>query len=142
MSDVFSGPKAMLYKDGTRVGYATDVSGSLDLTQVPIETLGDIDPVEIVTTGRRASGSVGRVRLSTQDAVSLGLIPGGGATTAEVVEFGGITMQVYDQVGDRVLYQFEGVKFSGVGWSVGARSITIENMSFVGLRMKLGTELG
>lgn len=106
--------------------------------------LGNIDVQEYVTTGRRISGDLSFIRLVNADIVSEGLVPAGSATTTEVVEAPGVTMQIEDQaqVPPKVLYQLEGLKISGSNWRLDPRGIVATNCSFVALKLKFGSELG
>lgn len=141
-SKVFSGCRAVLKKDGQAVGWATGVSCSLELQQQPIEVLGNVDVQEYVVTGRRISGDLSFIRLTDLDLVSQGLVPGGSASTTEVVEALGVTMQVEDQVTRKVIYQLEGLKVSGSNWRIDPRGIVAANCSYVALGLKFGSELG
>lgn len=141
-SKVFSGCRAVLKKDGQTVGWATGVSCSLELQQQPIEVLGNVDVQEYVVTGRRISGDLSFIRLTDLDLVSQGLVPGGSASTTEVVEALGVTMQVEDQVTSKVIYQLEGLKVSGSNWRIDPRGIVAANCSYVALKLRFGSELG
>lgn len=141
MSQVFSGCRGILKQDGQVKGWATDISGSLELQQTPIEVLGQVDVSEYVTTGRRVSGQMSYVRLVDSDIAAQGLVPPGGAPVAQVVEMPSMTMLVEDQVTGKIMYQFEGLKITGANWSMTARGIVATNCNFVALRMKLGSDL-
>lgn len=141
MSTVFSGPRAELRRGDTLVAWCTDVSGSVDIQQTPIECLGEIDVSEFVTTARRFRMTAGFVRVIDNDLVTLLLTPAGGANVSEVINFPDLTMQLYDKVADRIAYQFEGVKLSGSGWQMQARSICTTNVTIVARTMKYGSEL-
>jgi len=141
-SKVFSGVRGLLKIDGVTVGWLAGASGSTNLQQTPLEVCNNVDVEEYVTTGRNHSGSMETVRLVDRDLVSIGLLPGGGASSAAVASFTGKTAQICDTVTDKVLVQMEGLKLTSYNWSMAARGIVMDNAAWVAPKCKLGSELG
>lgn len=103
MANVLSGARAKLIVNGNEIGYASNVSASEQIALQRVDVLGDIDSKEIVPVGRAVSVQAAFVRISGQSLKDLGLIPRGG--TVDVINFPEITMEVYDQVSDQLIWR-------------------------------------
>lgn len=133
MANVLSGARAKLIVNGNEIGYASNVSASEQIALQRVDVLGDIDSKEIVPVGRAVSVQAAFVRISGQSLKDLGLLPRGG--TVEVVNFPEITMEVYDQVSDQLIWRVEGCRAESRSWTVQAGSIVTSNASFQARRL-------
>ena len=133
MANVLRGARAKLVVNGNEIGYASNVSASEQIALQRVDVLGSIDSKEIVPVGRTVSVQAAFVRISGQSLKDLGLIPRGG--TVDVINFPEITMEVYDQVSDQLIWRVEGCRAESRSWTVQAGSIVTSNASFQARRL-------
>lgn len=136
---VFTGARARLSVSGQVVGYATDCSGGEEIQYEAVRTLDNIRVSEWVPVGYEVSFSASRVRLIGQplQGPDLNIFPKVGQNSSDhllnILNMGDLTIQVEDTVTGQIFCVMEQCKVSGHNWSLGARSIVGENISFVGI---------
>lgn len=132
------GPSAKVYANGQEVGWAENVSGSEDISNRPVEVLGDIDAQELVPVRRRAEFSASLVRIREEHVTKMGIWPRGG--TVDVMRMPPLVFEVVDDDGNPI-ERITGCRSKSRRWSVDAGGIYSENCSWDALRSEpvLGT---
>jgi hypothetical protein len=144
---VFTGARARLSVDGKPIGYATNCTGSEEITYEPVQVLDHIQTVEFVPTGYNVTFTASRVRLIGDAAGVAGsmrgpldVFPKLGADDAEflrnILDAGDMNAQIEDSVSGKVFMLLEQVKIASHNWTINARGIVGEDMTFVGVRMR------
>lgn len=137
---VFHGARAVLAIDGRIVGYMTNCNGGEQITQLPIEVCGDPYAQGHEPVGVTVQFTSGFLRILDTDAVAAGILPKSGALElTEWPEMDALIKDVHDP--DRVLYKIEGVKPTNFTFDIQARSLCQQQASFVGRKMKHGSEV-
>ena len=128
------GARALVYANGDLVGYARDIRGNVQLTQVPAETLGHADPREHVANGRNTSLSVGLIRIKLKSAMERGLMPESGGSSQEstirLLNFPELEFHIVDITDDTVLQKIRRCSPTGYDWSVDRGGLWQENCSY------------
>ena len=129
----FTGARAILRFDDIEAGWATGVSGSENITLQRVDVLGDIDSKEIEPVARTVTMTADFVRIIGASLQALGIIPTG--DTAQVINFPSLTAEIYDEVGDQMIYRVEGLKTESRSWRVDRQGLMTVNCTFQGRRM-------
>lgn len=135
MGKSIGGARAILLAGNVEVGYATGVSATETINQVPIEALGDAYVKEHELVGVVVSMSADFVRMKLASLQAQGFWPRG--ETIDLLAFNGtpLTWVLYDQVADRPIYKVEGVVAETRSWRLDRGSVLTTNASFRGIRM-------
>jgi hypothetical protein len=132
----FSGARAVLRIGDVDVGWATGVQGAEQIDYQPIEQLGEIDTIEFEPVARRVTFSASMVRIIDEGLQAQGFHPKSGQnTTADVINFAPMTMEIYDNIDGKVIYKIEGCKPTTRNWTVDRGGIMTVNADFVATRM-------
>ena len=129
----FSGARAILRFDDIEAGWATGVSGTENITLQRVDVLGNIDSYEIEAVGRTVTMTADFVRIIGESLQKMGIVPTG--DTAQVINFPSLTAEVYDEVGDQMIYRVEGLKCESRNWRVDRQGLMTVNCTFQGRRM-------
>ena len=136
---VFTGARARLMINGRKVGYATNVSGSEELTLEGIDVLDNIQTEEFVPTGYAISFSCSTVRVIGETVKSLGIFPSIGKSPDEhlqnILTSGDLVVVIMDNKTKKAMMTVEQCKCSGQNFTVNARGVVGQDLSFVGIRM-------
>lgn len=144
---VFTGARARFSIDGKPIGYATNCTGSEEITYEPVQVLDHIQTVEFVPTGYNVTFTASRVRLIGDSAGIAGSLRGPldvfpklGNDDAEflrnILDLGDMVAQLEDSISGKIFMNLEQVKISSHNWTVNARGIVGEDMTFVAVRMR------
>lgn len=144
-SSVFSGARARFKINGNYVGYATGCSGSEEIMYEEINVLDHLEVVEHVPIGYRVSFSASRVRLIGDEAGNNGSLRGAllampklgqndGEHLQNLLDMGDMQCTIEDTRTGKIFMTLTGVKTASHGWSVAARSIVGEDVTFVCIR--------
>lgn len=137
----FSGPRAQLWVTGASgrvlVGWGTGCSGTVSVQQMRIDVLNNPASEEIEPVGYTVSGTFDRVRIVDVSLLDLGIDPTQG-DTINFVNFPALNIDIYDEVGDQPIERIYGARMSQRSWSVQARGIMSEQVSFEALTAKSG----
>lgn len=138
---VFSGARARLAIDGKPIGYATNCSGSEDIAYEPINVLDHVQTVEFVPTGYTVTFTASRVRVLTRSlkGADLNIFPRTDADAAvhlrNILDMGEMDATIEDSVESVPFMELKKLKVASHSWSVQARGIVGEDMTFVAIRM-------
>ncbi len=143
---VFTGARARFSVDSKIIGYATNCAGSEEITYEPVQVLDHIQTVEFVPTGYNVTFTASRVRLMGRSLRSgnLGVFPKLGNDDSEflrnILDLADMNAQIEDTISQDIFMQLEQVKIQSHNWTVTARGIVGEDITFVAVRMRDETE--
>lgn len=142
---VFTGARARLLINGTKVGWATGVSGSESISYEAVKVLDNIQVQEHVPTEYNVTLTASEVRIIGKTMKSRGFFPGVGGSAEEhlrnILTTGDLVVQVEDVVTGNVFANYEQVKVSDVSWSIDAVGITATEVTFVAIRARDESEV-
>ena len=133
---------ALLVLPGCIVVSRTSKGREIDYQAV--EVLDNIEPLEHVPVGYRATLTASQVRLIGQTLVTLGFYPKKGRTPSDflsnILQLPELTGQLTDSVNEIVIARFFGVKIASRNFNVDARGMVLEDLTFVVRRQTDETE--
>jgi len=133
-SQVVTGARALFLKDNEPIAYAGNVDGSEEVTYEPIDVINNIFVQEHAPTGYRATMNASIFRVPNSSLKKLGLFPKTGSPITDIIQAVPMTVVLQDSVTNVILAQFSGVKASNTSFSVAARGVWSNNISFVAIR--------
>jgi len=131
--NAIQGARLAFILNGREVGWAVSVNVRRPSQNVAVEVIGEIDPLEIVPVGRRYMLDCQTVQIYGEALEASGLFAD---TTADLITQPAFSAQLFDQVGDVVMYEAEGLRLSDNTIQLGARDVARENVSFEGTRIR------
>lgn len=142
---VFTGARAIFMLKGTKVGYATNVAGSEEIRYEPVEVLDNIQVEEWVPTGYSVTFTASLVRIVGETVKSLGFWPQQGASPNDhlqnILLQGELVAVIQDNKTGKAVMTLEQVKLASHNFSVNARGIVGQDLTFVAVRMKDESEV-
>lgn len=129
MSTVVAGARAALKLNGLKVAFVGGVNVETTYVTQKIDILDQLTTAENAVTGVDCSFSASVFKVAANTAIALGLEPD---DLDSLLTQGEIVMEIYDRLGDNVLYKMEGVTFQGGSGTIDARSVWTGNWNFVG----------
>jgi hypothetical protein len=142
---VFTGARARLLVNGTKVGYARNVSGREEIEYNPLEVLDNIQVEEHVPVAYRCDLSASMFRIVGKTVKSLGWFPSIGANPQEllsnILTNGTLSATIEDSQTGKIIANYEQVKISSHNWSIDARGVVGEDCQFVAIRTKDESEV-
>jgi len=146
----FSGARAMFFFNGTQVAYASGVDGSEEIQYEPVEVLDNLPVKEHVPVGYRVTLSCNIFRTVASGA-STDVAPGSlkqqsifplfGTRGENILRLTGVTVHIQDRTTGKTLYIIEDVKPASNNFSMTARGVVGQNVSFVCIKMLDEAEL-
>lgn len=137
---VFTGARARFMLKGKKVGYATNVAGSEEITYEPVEVLDNIQVEEHVPTGYRVTFTASLVRIIGETVKSLGFWPTQGTSPEEhlqnILNQGELVAVIEDNKTGNKMMTLEQVKLASHNFTVNSRGIVGQDLTFVAIRMK------
>lgn len=142
---VFTGARARFLINGVKIGFATNVSGSEEIQYDPIEVLDNIQVQEYVPIGYTCSLSASRVRIIGKTLKSQGFFPSLGTNAEEhlenVLNSGDLVCQIEDNATGQIFANYEQVRVASHNWTITARGIVANDMTFVAIRQRDESEI-
>ena len=139
---VVSGARCAFYFNGDVIGYASGVSVSEDIRMEPVEVLNRLAVAEHVPVGYNVSLSCSVFRTVSPNQVSNNVSSPGSLKQQnifprydQILRVEGCDAVLYDELAKKMLAKFEQVKCTSHGFSAGARSLLLENVSFVAIKV-------
>lgn len=137
---VFSGARAVFVFNGTQIAYAAGVEGSKEIIYQPVDRLDQLETDEHVPVGYRVSLSCSIFRTiskgpSTDDT------PGSLEQQAifpqleNILTTEGCDVFIIDRISNKTIATFYKVKTATQRFSISARGIVMQNVSFVTTKM-------
>jgi len=129
MSKTLSGSKASLKLNGVKVAFVSGISVSVDDHLVPIEVLDQLTIAEAAECGHSCSFSARFFKVDENAALALGIEF---TNLDDILTQPELTMEIYDRVGDRVVFTMSGVKRTSGEGSIDARGVWTGSWNFIG----------
>ena len=129
MSKTFSGSRASLKLQGVKVAFVSGISVTQDNHLVPIEILDQLEIAEAAECGFSCSFSARFFKVDENAALTLGLEF---TNLDDILTQPELTMEIYDRVGDKVIYTMSGVKMSNGDGAIDARGVWSGTWNFIG----------
>lgn len=146
----FSGARARFYFNGTQVAYASGCDGSEEIQMEPVEVLDNLPVKEHVPVGYRVTFNANIFRTVSSGASTdvapgslkeQGIFPKFGTRGERILQMTPVTVFIQDRNTGKVLYVIEGVKPSSQNFSITARGVVAQNVSFVCIKMMDESEI-
>jgi hypothetical protein len=132
---ILHGSRCALYVGDRLIGWGSDVSVDIRFQNLPVEVLGEPHPVEIVPVGVMVDVTIGFVRILESDVIQDALMASvSGDNPGGLVAFPEITIKVMSKYAavDRPVLIVEGAKPAQYRFTVQARTLVAQNMTFQG----------
>jgi len=133
-SKVMTGARAIFAKEGTPVAYAGGCDGTEEVMYEPVDVLNNLFVQEHAPVGYRCSLNAAVFRVPDASPKAQGIFPGM-LNPADVLVAGGWQAYLKDAANGHMVALMEGCKPTSCNFSVTARGLMQDNMSFVGIRM-------
>ena len=136
---VFTGARARLMVHGKKIGYATNVAGSEEIQYDPIEVLDNIQVEEFVPVAYRVTLTASKVRIVGESLKTQGLFPPIGTSPEEhltnILLSGDMSAVIEDSKSPGAsIAKYEQVKIASQNYTVNARGVVGEDVTFVAVR--------
>jgi len=136
----FTGARARFSINGVKVGYARSVNVSEEIEYQPVEVLDNIEVEEFCPVAYRVTFTCSLFRIIGETLKSQGWFPSTGTNTEEhlsnILTTGELSAQIEDTKTGKVYATIEQVKVASHNWTVDARSIVGEDVTFNAIRVK------
>lgn len=143
----FSGARAIFYYNGTPVAYASGCNGSEEIIFEPIDVLDHIETMEFVPVGYRVTFGATIFRTIAQGSSSKdapgslkeqGIFP----KFKDILTKEGVDAFIQDVLTGKTVFLVTETKAQRYDFSVTARGVMAQNMSFVAKRIMDESEVG
>lgn len=142
---VFTGPRARLMINGKKVGYTTNVAGTEEIENFPAEVLDNIEVEEFVPVAYRVNFTASRVYLIKETLKSQGYFPSSGSSPEDhltnILNQADMVCTIEDSKTGAIMMTLEQVKVAARNFTIGARTIVGEDVTFNAVRMKDESEV-
>ena len=142
---VLTGARARFKIQGVKVGYASNVTVGEAIRYENLEVLDNIEVAEKVPIAYDVTFSARRFRALTKSLKKLGWMPKyGGSADARLLNIlnaGDMVATIEDPKTDTMWATVQEVKLASVNWSVDARGIVGEDVTFEAIRVLDESEL-
>jgi len=160
-TNTFSGARAVFYVNDKQVAYASGVDGSEEIMYEPVDVLDNIEVSEYVPVGYRVTLNCAVFRTikgvtatgpnqttKPPDAPNesggfdslknseIGIMPKSTGNPSEILTNGAMSATIADRITKTTLYFFDSVKATSLNFSITARGIVGQNVSFNAIRMR------
>lgn len=137
---IFTGARARFSINGVKVGYARSVNVTEETEYQPVEVLDNIEVEEYVPTAYRVTFTCSLFRIIGETLKSQGWYPSVGTNTEEhlsnILTTGELSAQIEDTKTGKVVSTIEQVKIASHNWTIDARGIVGEDVTFNAIRVK------
>lgn len=142
---VFTGARARFLINGIKIGWAQNVTGGEEIQYDPVDVLDNIEVQEYVPIGYLATLSASRVRIINKTTKSQGFFPSVGGNSDEhltnILNAGDLAGQVEDNATNAIFANYEQVRMASHNWTINARGIVGNDMTFVAIRARDESEI-
>lgn len=142
---LFTGARARFSLEGTKVGYARNVSVTEEIQYDAVEILDNIEVEEFVAVAYRVTFTASQFRVIGETIKSQGWFPNTGNNTEEHLEnilvTGDLVATVEDTKTSKIFATIEQVKVASHNWTIDARGVVGEDLTFVAIRVKDESEV-
>ena len=142
---LFTGARARFSIDGVKVGYARNVAVTEEIQYDPVEVIDNIEVEEYVPVAYRVTFTASQFRIIGETVKSLGFFPNVGSNVEDHLEnilvSGDLTATVEDTKTGKIFATLEQVKVASHNWTIDARGVVGEDLTFVAVRVKDESEV-
>jgi hypothetical protein len=142
---VLTGARARFSIGGVKVGYARNVNITEEITMEPIETLDNVEVEEWAPTGYRVTFTASQFRIVGETIKSRGWFPVSGDNTEKHLEnilaIGDLSATIEDTKTSNTIATIEQVKIQSHNYTIDARGIVGEDVTFNAIRVKDESEV-
>lgn len=142
---IFTGARARFSINGVKVGYARNVNVSEEVSYEPIEVLDNIEVQEFAPIAYRVTFTASMFRIIGETLKSLGWFPINGANPGEHLEnilvTGDLVATIEDSKSGKTFATLEQVKVQSHNWTIDARGVVGEDVTFNAIRVKDESEV-
>lgn len=142
---LFTGARARFSIGGVKVGYARNVAVTEEIQYDPVEVLDNIEIEEYVPVAYRVTFTASQFRIIGETVKSLGFFPNVGQNVEEHLENilikGDLTATVEDTKTGKIFATLEQVKVASHNWTIDARGVVGEDLTFVAVRVRDESEV-
>lgn len=142
---LFTGARARFSIGGVKVGYARNVAVTEEIQYDPVEVLDNIEVEEYVPVAYRVTFTASHFRIIGETVKSLGYFPNVGSNTEEhlsnILVSGDLSALVEDTRTGKIFATLEQVKVASHNWTIDARGVVGEDLTFVAIRVKDESEV-
>lgn len=142
---LLTGARARFSIEGRKVGYARNVAIGENIEYEGVRVLDNIQVEEHVPIAYDVTFTAGQFRIVGETIKSLGWFPSVGGNTEEHLEnillSGDLTATVEDTKTSSIIATVEQVKVSSHNWTIDARGVVGEDVTFVAIRVKDESEI-
>lgn len=152
--NTFSGARAVFRIDGQKIAWASGVEIGEEIQHEPIDVLDNLEVQEHVPLAYRVSFSASIFRTikntpgaqapregQTGSLKEIGLFPKTGADVLNALRAGTMTATIHDRLTGKIVAQVERVRSANNNFSLTARGVVGQNVSFVAIRVKDESEV-
>lgn len=153
-TNVFSGARAIFRLNGQKVAFASGCDGSEEIMYEPVDVLDNLEVQEFVPVGYRVTFTcaIFRTIKGVDNAKApregmygsmkeMGIFPSI-LDLQNVLTKGTMTAVLIDRLTHKTVAQVEEVKCASYNWTISARGIVGQNVTFNAIRIKDETEAG
>jgi len=142
---IFTGARARFSINGVKVGYARNVNVSEEVSYEPVEVLDNIEVSEFAPIAYRVTFTASMFRIIGETLKSLGWFPANGANPGEHLEnilvTGDLVATIEDSKSGKTFATLEQVKVQSHNWTIDARGVVGEDVTFNAIRVKDESEV-
>lgn len=142
---LLTGARSRFSIEGVKVGYARNVAITEEIQQEPVEVLDNIEVEEHVPLAYRVTFTASMFRIIGDTLKSRGWMPKNGANTEDhllnILTSGDMVATLEDTKTGKLYATVEQVKIASHNWTVDARGIIGEDVTFVAIRVKDESEV-
>lgn len=136
---VWTGARCRFTLNGVVIGFAVNITAREEIQYDPIEAVDNIEVLEHVPVAYRASMTASQVRIVSETVRQLGFYPAVGKTAEEhllnILNQEDIIAQLEDRKTSVIVARVFGVKLATRDFTVNARGIVNEDLTFVAIRI-------
>jgi hypothetical protein len=137
---LFTGARARFSINGQKVGYATSVNVTEEVSYEEVMCLDNVEVEEYVPTGYRVTFTARQFRIIGETLKSRGWFPKVGANGEDhltnILTSGDLVATIEDTKTGKLFATLEQVKVASHNWTIDARGVVGEDMSFNAIRVK------
>lgn len=142
---IFTGARARFSINGIKVGYARNVAIGENVDYQPVDVLDNVETEEFAPVGYSVTFTASHFRIVGETIKQLNFFPKVGANTEEhlqnILITGDLTATIEDTKTGKIVATVEQVKVASHNWTVDARGIVGEDMTFVAIRVRDESEI-
>jgi hypothetical protein len=151
---VFAGARSVFMFNGEVIGFASGCNGSEEIQYEPIDTLDHLEVREHVPVGYRVTFTASIFRTISRGAgttsdnkeapgslKAMNMFPKFGNKGEAILKLDGVDAAIQDTVTGKTIFLLENVKTAAYNFSVTARGVVAQNVTFVATRAKDESEI-